>query len=112
MGIEYEIRNIRNANANPSAAAVCPSSTFQLDCSNNAGTIHTGWTFKLTDQARKADPNYTYCNYAAITGLGCKGAFVAGNCTGTFSRSVSALLKRTNQSTDLQYIQIIRWREL
>ena len=111
-GIEYEIRGIRNAAADPPVAPGCSSSTVQLDCSLNKGTINTGWTFKMTDISRRGDPNYSYCNYDYIQSLGCKGAFVAGACSGTFSTSVGALVKRTNQSTDLTYIQVIRWREL
>jgi hypothetical protein len=114
-GIEYEIRNIRNLNANPIVRApgvACPSTTVQLDCSADKGYVDTGWQFRIQDKAEKADRNYTYCNYAYLTGTGCKGTFGAGGCNGQFSRSVRALVKRTNQSTDLRQLQIIRWREL
>jgi hypothetical protein len=114
-GIEFQIRSIRNANTNPQTRAFgvgCPSTTISLDCTNGKGTVDTGWKYKLQDKSDKADPNYTYCNYDYMTGIGCKGSFVSGNCSGQFSSSVRALVKRTNQSSNLRLIQIIRWREL
>ncbi|MFA6450289.1 MAG: hypothetical protein WCX65_12520 [bacterium] len=114
-GIEYEIRRIRNANANPATRAAnvaCPTTTRQNDCSDNRGSVNTGWTYRIQDKSFKADPNYTYCNYEIFTSIGCKGSFGAGGCSGQFARSVQAIIRRTNQSTNLRYIQVIRWREL
>ena len=117
-GIEYQIRKIRNDKAQPATAApgvACPTNPWPArDCilGNVGNGENPGWWFKFEDRSEKADPNYIYCNYEYITSIGCKGAFVAGVCSGTFARSVRAVVKRTNQSKDLRYIQIIRWREL